>query len=133
MVWRGHGLLIEGPSGAGKSDLALRLLEAGASLVADDLVLLERRGAHLIASAPALPGHLEVRGLGIVVLPCVPSARLDRVVRLTAFSAIPRLPEPLVTTILGIALGTVTLDPTAASALARLALALDMPPAGLAP
>jgi len=133
VVWRGHGLLIEGPSGAGKSDLALRLLEAGGSLVADDLVLVERRSEHLIASAPALPGHLEVRGLGIVVLPHLASARLDRVVRLAPSPAMPRLPEPLTTTILGIALGTVTLDPTAASALARLALALDLPHAGPAP
>ena len=29
-------LLLRGPSGAGKSDLALRLIEAGGALVADD-------------------------------------------------------------------------------------------------
>ena len=36
-VWR--GVLIEGPSGAGKSDLALRALDQGFRLVADDRVV----------------------------------------------------------------------------------------------
>ena len=37
-LWR--GALITGPSGSGKSDLALRCLEHGFRLVADDRVLL---------------------------------------------------------------------------------------------
>ena len=40
--WR--AVLLRGPSGAGKSDLALRLIEAGARLVADDQTELVRRG-----------------------------------------------------------------------------------------
>ena len=39
---QGVGILLRGPSGAGKSDLALRLIDAGASLVADDLCELRR-------------------------------------------------------------------------------------------
>jgi len=34
----GRAVLLRGPSGAGKSDLALRLIDAGARLVADDQV-----------------------------------------------------------------------------------------------
>ena len=34
----GRGVLLRAPSGAGKSDLALRLIDAGARLVADDQV-----------------------------------------------------------------------------------------------
>ena len=34
----GVGVLIRGASGSGKSDLALRLIDAGATLVADDRV-----------------------------------------------------------------------------------------------
>ncbi|MBM3488544.1 MAG: hypothetical protein FJX67_18250, partial [Alphaproteobacteria bacterium] len=37
----GIGVLVRGASGAGKSDLALRLIDAGARLVADDQVLVE--------------------------------------------------------------------------------------------
>ena len=32
----GMGVLLRGPSGSGKSDLALRLIDGGARLVADD-------------------------------------------------------------------------------------------------
>ena len=66
-AWR--AVLLRGPSGAGKSDLALRLIEAGGRLVADDQTRIVRYGEVLIASAPAaLAGLLEVRGVGIVKL-----------------------------------------------------------------
>ena len=62
----GAGVLLRGPSGCGKSDLALRLIDGGAVLVADDRVSLEARAGDLVASAPdALAGLLEVRGVGI--------------------------------------------------------------------
>lgn len=63
----GQALLLLGPSGAGKSDLALRLLDRGASLVSDDYTLLQARGGRLFASPPpTIAGRLEVRGIGIV-------------------------------------------------------------------
>lgn len=62
-----NGLLILGPSGAGKSGLALRMMALGARLVADDRVLLERRGTALVARAPdVLAGLIEARGIGLV-------------------------------------------------------------------
>ena len=64
-TWR--GVLLRGPSGAGKSDLALRLIETGWRLVADDQTELGREGKRLIATAPArIAGMIEARGLGIV-------------------------------------------------------------------
>ena len=48
----GAGVLLRGPSGSGKSDLALRLIDGGASLVADDRVDLEVRDGNLAAHAP---------------------------------------------------------------------------------
>src|ERR1700709_2175376 len=48
----GEGVLLRGPSGSGKSDLALRLIDGGALLVADDQTELRRRGDAVIASAP---------------------------------------------------------------------------------
>tara|TARA_B100000678_G_scaffold71142_1_gene58450 strand:+ start:741 stop:1181 length:441 start_codon:yes stop_codon:yes gene_type:complete len=63
----GRALLIEGRSGAGKSDLALRLIDRGATLVSDDYTRLTRSGDALIASAPeTIRGRMEVRGLGIM-------------------------------------------------------------------
>jgi hypothetical protein len=46
-------VLIEGRSGEGKSDLALRLIDRGATLVADDQVICQRRTACSAACAPA--------------------------------------------------------------------------------
>jgi HPr kinase/phosphorylase len=40
VAWRGRGLLILGASGAGKSSAALRLIDAGWMLVADDQVVI---------------------------------------------------------------------------------------------
>ncbi|MHA1114324.1 MAG: HPr kinase/phosphorylase, partial [Alphaproteobacteria bacterium] len=68
-LW-GAGILLRGPSGSGKSDLALRLIDGGAVLVADDQVSLELRDGGLFASPPAATaGKLEVRGVGIVTVP----------------------------------------------------------------
>ena len=38
-----NGVLIEGPSGSGKSDLALRLIDSGATLISDDLTFCQKR------------------------------------------------------------------------------------------
>ena len=76
----GINVLLRGPSGAGKSDLALRLIDCGAVLVADDRVNLTRAKDSVQMSAPAnLLGKLEIRGLGIVQMACVPFAPLAMV------------------------------------------------------
>src|SRR5205823_6262581 len=63
----GYGVLLRGQSGAGKSDLALRLIDAGASLVTDDQSVLSRRGDAIIVRAPGrISGLMEVRGIGIM-------------------------------------------------------------------
>jgi HPr kinase/phosphorylase len=112
------GVLLLGPPGSGKSDLVLRLLDRGFALVADDRVEIEGG----VARAPeSLAGLLEVRGLGIVRLPYIRSVRLALVAELGRHGA--RLPEPARHPALGLPL--VRLDPGAASAAARLALALD--------
>ena len=112
--WFGRGVLICGKSGAGKSDLALRLIDAGAVLVADDQVLLENK----TASAPArLRGLLEVRGFGIVKLPFAETAEIALTVYLSAPDEIERLPERFD--------GVLRLAPFCASAVAKIKLALQ--------
>jgi serine kinase of HPr protein (carbohydrate metabolism regulator) len=89
------GVLLKGPSGSGKSDLALRLIERGGMLVADDRVELFRDGTALAARAPrALAGLLEIRGVGIVEFPFAASAQIALVVELAGTDKIARLPEP---------------------------------------
>ncbi len=120
------GVLIRGPSGSGKSDLALRLIDRGAVLVADDRVVLRRDGGRISARAPAtLAGLLEVRGLGLVRLGHRRRAALGLVVDLAAAAGIERLPRSATCSLLGLALPRIRLDPRQASAPAKLRLALS--------
>jgi len=87
----GRGLLLEGPPGVGKSSLALALIDRGATLVGDDGVLLEVRDRMLWAlPPPRIAGLIEVRNVGLAMLPAEP-ARVALVVRLDPTA--PRLPE----------------------------------------
>mgnify|MGYP006207984755 CR=1 FL=1 len=62
----GRAVLIGGRSGRGKSDLALRLIDRGASLVSDDYTVVHRRDGRPVASAPdTIAGKIEVRGVGL--------------------------------------------------------------------
>ena len=121
----GAGVLLRGPSGCGKSDLALRLIDGGARLVADDRVSLEARAGDLVASAPgALVGLLEVRGVGIERLDAVARNTLRLVVDLVAPETVERLPEPATVQLCGVVLPLLRLDPFEASAPAKLRLAV---------
>lgn len=125
VVWLGRGLLLLGPSGSGKSDLALRLIDAGGRLVADDLVRVAVSANRPMAFAPGVPGLIELRGHGIFRLPALPEAAIDYVVYLERAEATgDRLPAPREMVLAGCRLPAIRLDPFAASALARLRLLL---------
>jgi HPr kinase/phosphorylase len=67
----GVGLLLTGASGIGKSECVLDLVERGHRLVADDLVVVSRRGADvLIGRGHELSRHyMEIRGVGLIDIP----------------------------------------------------------------
>ena len=120
----GRALLLVGPSGSGKSDLALRLLDRGYRLVSDDRTLLRKDGTRLVASAPAtIAGRMEVRGIGIVSVEAAPDSPVVLVVDLSGEGE--RLPEDGAhRTYLGVAIPLVAMDARAASAAAKVALAM---------
>ena len=121
----GRGVLLRGPPGAGKSDLALRLIDAGARLVADDQSELYRSGDRLIVRVPAtIAGLLEVRGVGIFKVDALAEAPVAMIVDLVPAETLERLPARLSETILGVALPLIALAPWEASAPAKLRLAL---------
>ncbi|MAI49733.1 MAG: hypothetical protein CMM16_04090 [Rhodospirillaceae bacterium] len=87
------GVLLRGPPGSGKSDLGLRLIEAGARLVADDRVCVAAEEGALQASPPdEIAGFMELRGIGLAQLPNISRVPIFLVVDL-ALSGMPeRLP-----------------------------------------
>lgn len=119
-------MLLRGPSGAGKSDLALRLIDGGARLVADDQTELVRDGDRILARPPeTLAGRIEVRGIGIVEVPYLPSAPVVLVCDLVPPGDVVRLPGPVTTRLQGVELSLLQLTPFEASAAAKLRLAVD--------
>lgn len=64
----GVGVLFIGRSGIGKSEIALDLLERGHRLVADDVVVVTRKGEGILmgAGTSLAPHFMEVRGLGLL-------------------------------------------------------------------
>ncbi len=120
-AWR--GVLIEGASGAGKSDLALRLLEQGFRLVADDRVLVWACDGALYGRAPkTLVNLIEVRGLGICAEPARPFSRIALAARCEPAE---RLPDPAFATYAGSSVPVVSVHPLEASAPAKLRRALQ--------
>jgi HPr kinase/phosphorylase len=76
----GVGLLFIGQSGIGKSECVLDLVERGHRIVADDLVLVRRKGVDiLIGRGHELQRHyMEIRGVGLVDIPAIFGIRAVR-------------------------------------------------------
>lgn len=121
----GDGVLLRGPSGCGKSDLALRLIDSGARLVADDQTELRLSGSDVIASPPStIAGQLEVRGVGIVRVPFVARVPLRLVVDLVPPATVERMPETEFCELLQRRIPRLALAPFDASTPAKIRFAL---------
>ena len=64
----GVGVLLTGRSGIGKSEIALDLVERGHRLVADDVVMITRKGEGILmgAGTDLVKHFMEIRGLGLI-------------------------------------------------------------------
>jgi len=76
----GVGLLLVGQSGIGKSECLLDLVERGHRMVADDMVIVLKRGNDvLIGKGHELQRHhMEIRGVGLVDIPALFGIRAVR-------------------------------------------------------
>lgn len=125
----GAGVLLRGPSGSGKSDLALRLIEGGAELIADDRVEITSADDELHLSAPVtIRGLIEIRGLGIVNIGATQDIPLRLIVELIPQNKpgekIERMPEVKEEVIAGIAIPVIDIDAFELSAAAKIKIAL---------
>ena len=90
----GKAVLLRGPSGIGKSDLALRLIDEGAELVADDYVELTVTEGHILLQAPKnIQGKMEMRGIGLIDRPFAENVPLKLVCDLVVTGSMDRFPE----------------------------------------
>ncbi|MGZ8999070.1 MAG: HPr kinase/phosphorylase, partial [Allosphingosinicella sp.] len=118
-------VLIAGASGSGKSDLALRLIDRGASLVSDDYTLVVAIAGRLVASPPpTIAGRMEVRGVGLV------ESRFEEGVTVCLLVDLDRpperLPEGAETEVAGLDLPVIGLVAHEASAPIKVETALDL-------
>jgi serine kinase of HPr protein (carbohydrate metabolism regulator) len=119
----GLGVLLRGPSGSGKSDLALRLIDSGARLIADDYTELSLRNSTLIANAPeTIRNLLEVRGIGILKISGVLQAKLGVIIDLVTIEKVERRPKGQSEELLGIKVPLFRLVPLEASGPAKVRL-----------
>lgn len=117
------GILLRGPSGSGKSDLALRLIDRGAMLVADDYTDISLEDGRAVARPPQrLAGLIELRGAGLMHIPWLPASELHLVIDLVARGDAPRMPEAETIDIAGATLRRIALHAFDASTPAKIRL-----------
>jgi HPr kinase/phosphorylase len=121
----GKGVLLRGPSGSGKSDLALRLIDRGAGLIADDIVAAEVISGKVVLTPPdSIAGMLELRGAGLAKFPYSSDVPLALVVDLVRSGDVERMPEPEETSICGASVPLMRLDGFEPSAPIKVEMAL---------
>ena len=119
------GILIRGQSGSGKSDLALRLIDSGATLISDDLTICKKSGDYLyLYPHSKTKGLLEVREIGIMTVPYVENIKLNLVVELVE-KKFERIPRVMNCSILGLKFPKIKIFGKSSSAVAKIKIKLN--------
>ena len=119
------GILIRGQPGCGKSDLALRLIDSGATLISDDLTICKKIGDYLYLHPHSkTKGLLEVREIGIMTVPYVENVKLTLVVELVE-EKFERVPWMMSCSILGIKFPKIKIFGKSSSAVAKIKIKLN--------
>ena len=120
-----NGVLILGDSGSGKSDLALRLIDSGATLISDDISICRKNSNNIyLYCPPEIKGLLEVREIGIITVPFVERIKLRLVVNLKSNNN-ERFPKDTSFRILGIKIPTINIEGKNSSSVAKIKVKLN--------
>ena len=120
-----NGVLILGDSGSGKSDLALRLIDNGATLISDDVSICRKNSNNIyLYCPPEIKGLLEVREIGIITVPFVERIKLRLVVNLRSKNN-ERFPKDNSFRILGIKIPLISIEGKNSSAVAKIKVKLN--------
>ena len=120
-----NGVLILGDSGSGKSDLALRLIDNGATLISDDISICRKNLNNIyLYCPPEIKGLLEVREIGIITVPFVERIKLRLVVNLKSNNN-ERFTKDNSITILGIKIPIINIEGKNSSAVAKIKVKLN--------
>ncbi|MCQ2914980.1 MAG: HPr kinase/phosphatase C-terminal domain-containing protein [Alphaproteobacteria bacterium] len=115
--WNNIGILITGRSGKGKSELTLKLLEAGAILVSDDAIFLDKD--YNAYTPENIKGLIEIRGIGIVSFDYKDKTQIKLHVILKPYNKIERMPKKSTPF-------TIEIDPFSSSAVYKIKIATEI-------
>lgn len=120
-----NGVAIFGDPGSGKSDLALRLIDSGATLISDDITVFSKLEKNInLFGIENTKGLLEVREVGIITVPYVEGIKLKLVVRLTD-KVIERIPKKNNINLLGLKLPKLEINGKNSSSVAKVKVKLN--------
>ena len=119
------GVLIVGNSGLGKSDLALRLIDSGATLISDDITICKKVDDSIFLFSPLQTrGLLEVREVGIMTVPYVDNIKLLLIVELVDHE-IERLPSKKIGKFMNLNISKIKIYGKNSSSVAKIKLKLN--------
>ena len=120
-----NGVAIFGDPGSGKSDLALRLIDSGATLISDDITVFSKLEKNInLFGIENTKGLLEVREVGIITVPYVEGIKLKLVVKLTD-KVIKRIPKKNQINLLGLKFPKLEINGKNSSSVAKVKVKLN--------